>query len=1286
MNELKRPGLARLATTMALAAVSLLGCRDGISLGSEPLPDDYAYYDEACLVNADCAPGASCRLGTCEVGCSSDADCGGEQACNLRGQCVDDLDIELTELVAVGRGAELSLELTQVEGTTATTQLTNKTERRLRYRLVSDEPALTVAPEPKSIEPGETVELSVEYDPSALEFGRRVLTVDIVSGEGALSWSIEVPQPPIGHWQGVITFDESAPLGELDLGVNLSLEADGTISGQTFSDQSLLFPRDAEITGSWNPDTREVSIVLADVVTADPIGADDTPPNPLRRDVGRRFELEGALDDAGTSISGKMTESLYGLTDVVPSFTGQFNFRIDGGLREPSPTVMDFGEDVFVLVPTWSWPDELDEGRCADLGSKYGTVATTVGAVDTADPIVVACSACASSPLSCSDDDAAICAESLVASGFNLPTETLNGNQLAPPAKTLWDTCISEADPVYDANATTCLDREAVRCAGALYRHALTVNGGSAYLEDALDQVAAESAMGAALGTEYLIGSMFAYMDAGGNKVWLTEQEQLEKAQAALAGPLEAMFAPGFNQVLTGLGPQKILEERLGDDLGQMLDVGARYSEAWLAEMRLEQRVMPDEAELVRARVAWVATWAHLQGALMQTLADRYGADDRLFQVGQIGETISILENLSQEVGREVNPFGFSPQYVPLKLAIRDPMGELTRNYELIRDDANLAIEFFKKELADAEAAIAEFDKNEFNIVSQTASIEESYNQRLVSFCGSNANGGPDTENCGKDAGEVREQVLRIELAANRLELAQLSLVNEQKTISILEDRIREEVANSGDLEGMIDNLQQDIFKIQDSAGNAVSAVEAAKVSAECSHLTKMAAFDAADVAAETAGNVAEAAAEGWPAGAIVAGVKAAEGAVKIGTAFGRAAVECSEIKKQANFDSDIEDIQVAAAQDITLVNGEIDAAIRASAVQSKVDDIEVEVQKSVLRTLELAKEVDSATLEVELATVELKTAVNQVSALINGRERSLRVLSQDPDNPFTNARFLRARLETGRGLQRWQNLALRAAYRTGRALEYELNRDVPLIESSLFPARSDDEIDEFMFCMDSVFQTYEEEFSSIGSQLVETDISLRDDVYGFTLPVIDGPTGVEVSPAEQFASVLTDPNRVNRAGSTELNFALPLLGETLFASNQCDDRIESVEVVFVGEELGDQEIGVVFHREGLSNLRRCDAANLSPTQAINSYQLDAESVGIQATTNSFRDDEVGKSFGYAGYPISGDQLRLEIPTGDADPRNADFDIRDVRDIVLRISHRAGTVSSSGDGFNPVCG
>ncbi len=1279
-----RSALCRRSAPLLLALVALGGCRESFS-GPEPLPDDYAYYDEACLVNADCGPGNSCRLGTCEAGCTSDDACDAGQVCNPRGQCVDDADFVLTEPIAVGQGASLSLELSAVEGSTATTQLTNTTDRRLRFRLVSDEPALVVSPEPQTVEAGESIEINAEIDTAALEFGRRVLTAQIVSGEGTINWSIEVPQPPIGHWRGVLTFAEEAPLGELDLGVNLSLSEDGSVEGQTFSDESLLFPRDAAITGTWDPDTRAVSMVIADVITADPIGADQTPPNPLRRDVGRRFVLDGKLDAAGTTVSGRMVESLYGLTDVVPEFEGQFSFRIDGGLREASPTVTDFGDEVFVLVPKWSWAPELDEGRCDDLGSRYGTVASTAGAVDANDPRVVACSACASSPLGCDDDDAAACGASLIEAGFNLPTETLNGDQLAPPAKTLWDTCISEADPVYDTNGTTCLDREAVRCAGALYRHALTTNGGSAYLEDALDQVAAESAMGAALGTEYLISSMFAYKDAGGNKVWLTEQDNLEKAQAALAGPLEAMFAPGFHQILTGLGPQKVLEERLGDDLGQMLDIGARFSDAWLAEMRLQQRVMPDEAELVRARVAWVATWAHLQGALMQSLADRYGADDRLFQVGQIAETIGILENLSQEVGREVNPFGFSPDYVPLKLATRDPMGELVRNYEIIRDDSNLAINFFKMELADAEAALEVFDQNEFNIVNQTASIEESYNQRLVSFCGSGANGGPDTDNCGQEAGDVREQVLRIELAANRLALAQLALENERKTIAILEDRIREEVANSADLEMNIDDLQQDIFKIQDMAGNEVSAIETAKVEAECSHLTKMAAFDAADIAAETAGNVAEAASD-WPKGAAVAGVKAAEGAVKIGTAFGRAAVECGEIKKQAGYDSEIEDIQNAAAQEITLVNGEIDAAIRASMVQSKIDDIEVEVQKSVLRTLELAREVRSATIEVELASVELKTAINQVSSLINGRERSLRVLSQDPDNPFTNARFLRARLETGRGLQRWQNLALRAAYRTGRALEYELNRDIPLIEANLFPARSDGEIDEFMFCMDSVFQTYEEDFSSIGSQLIETDISLRDDVYGFTVPVVAGPIGEEASPAEQFAAVLTEPNRVNQAGNIELNFALPLLGETLFASNQCDDRVESIEVMFVGDDLGDQEIGVVLHRVGLSNLRRCDAANLSPTQAINSYQLDPESVGIQATANSFRDDEVGKSFGYAGYPISGDQLRVEIPSGDQDPRNADFDIRDVRDIVLRISHRAGTVSASGDGFNPVCG
>ncbi len=405
-----------------------------------------------------------------------------------------------------------------------------------------------------------------------------------------------------------------------------------------------------------------------------------------------------------------------------------------------------------------------------------------------------------------------------------------------------------------------------------------------------------------------------------------------------------------------------------------------------------------------------------------------------------------------------------------------------------------------------------------------------------------------------------------------------------------------------------------------------------------------------------------------------------------MGLVLGKAASDTIFLQKQFELDQQIGDLESQMKREITVINNEIDAAIRQSELQEKIIDSEAVVRNLTLDSLMLAREVEQARLELELAGAQIDTALTEVAALRAGKQRALDILATDPMNPFTNARFLRLRMELGQSLLRWRDLALAAAYKAGRALEFEINRDVPFIESKLYPARGSDEIDEFLFCLDSAFQDYQANFSDIGSQALTMELSLRDDIFGLTDPVRDYVTDEDVSPEVQFANLLASPGVVNENGAVELRFSMPLTGETLFPAAQCDARIESIEVQLVGENLGDNEAGVLIHRDGVSSLRRCDSANVSPEAAIVNYHLDPESIGIQATVGGWAEDDAGKSFGYAGWPVSGSQWSVEIPTADQDPRNADFDVRNVGDIILRITYRAGTVSPNGDGFSPTCG
>ncbi len=1276
--------VSALLTFLALPLACKGSIDDGGSSGGNP---DFRFYDDACIVDADCGAGLSCQLGTCITLCSEDDPCPSGQTCSLHGVCVGEdmpLDEQSIAVLPVGQASRISDTVSPVVDGQATTTLTNDSDRPIRFRLESSHPAVTVPLSPQLLDPGASVDIIADVDLAMIEEGRRRVLVDIITGEGSISWLLEAPALAAGHWNLTLSPPQGSPIGEMALGVNLDFAADGSVSGQTFADESLLWPRDATISGTWDPTTGDVDVWIRDVVPAAAEGVAEGPTNPLSRDVGREIHLVGTLNDTRDQVTGTMTERLSGLADTILEIEGVFGARRDAGLREPSPTVTDFSGDLPVLVPTWEFPPDLDMDACTGLGGDYGTAAT----INDNDPASKAqdCAACTAQPMTCTAAEAASCAGALLVSGFNLPIETSSGDNLQPPAIAAWETCTSDGKAVYDATGTTCLDQQAVRCAGALMRHALLESGGTAeYLTGALDQVAAEAGMGAAVGTERLIQALFAYKDTSGAKIWLVEKDFIERAQAQFTRPLQVMFSPGFSHVLQGLGKDVVLNQRLGADVSRMLDLASRSMETLISDMRLQQRAMPEDPELGRKKVAYAAVWTHLQGAMLDDLTDRFEIPDTYAAVQTTTESIANLEALSKGIGTDKNPFGFSPEFVPIKLATVGDNGERLSNYEVIRSDSNLSIDFYKAKIASAEQVLETLAQAEYNIVNQTNNIETDFNDRLARLCGEQAMGGPDTANCGQNTGEVREAAIRIELAAKRIEAAQIALANNQERIAIEEDRIREVVANASDLEMQVSMLQQDIFQVEDMASMQVSALELAKFNNEKSKVWQDAAFESATIGVEAIADAANAFGDTPPD--IGGGVTAiAAGAAKIALTFGKAGNDVAFMQKQYDLDNMIGDIQSAAQRDITIINSQIDQAIRQSSVNEKVINSKAIVKGLMLDTAQRANEVDQAILEANLASAQLATALTEVSTLVASRDRALAILATDPQNPFTNARFLRLRMEVGRSLLRWRELALKAAYRAGRALEFELNRDVTFIETDLYPARSPEEVDEYLFCLDSAFSQYQDNFSDIGSQALQLDISLRDAIFGLGDTLTDQVTGKEVQPSVQFANFLVSPDNVNGQGAIELNFALPLLGDTLFPQAQCDARIESIEVQLVGDNMGDGAAGVILLRDGTSDLRRCDSANLAPEDSLVTYNLDPEAIAIQATVNTWSEDDTGKSFGYAGWPVSGSQWILQIPTAEQDPSNADFDVRNIQDIRVRVNYRAGTVSPTGDGFTPTCG
>ena len=88
-------------------------------------------------------------------------------------------------------------------------------------------------------------------------------------------------------------------------------------------------------------------------------------------------------------------------------------------------------------------------------------------------------------------------------------------------------------------------------------------------------------------------------------------------------------------------------------------------------------------------------------------------------------------------------------------------------------------------------------------------------------------------------------------------------------------------------------------------------------------------------------------------------------------------------------------------------------------------------------------------------------------------RERALNLVSDNPNNPSTHPRFLQARLELGRKVLQKRETAARKAYLAGRALEYEINRHTKTLRRALYTARSPFEMQDYMTCLQTVFDDY---------------------------------------------------------------------------------------------------------------------------------------------------------------------------------------------------------------------
>jgi hypothetical protein len=1230
----------------------------------------------ACQVDADCDAGDRCELRICMAGCVDAAGCDAGQVCDPHGRCqVEEGDAERPVLAGAPTLDERQTLLALGE-TQARTILRNDGAAPLAYRLATAGPALTLDTSPAELAPGAEIELVVDVDLAALTADDRVLPVQIITSGGALLWTIEIEVlPGAGHFHGAVSFTAADfSLGSSDLAVDLDFRADGTIVGRVDNDVSVLWPLPLALTGTWNA-AGDVEIELRDRLPAD-----GWRQSPVARELGRVLVLTGKR--TATGLEGTAAETITGLRDAPVQLAGAFSLRHQGPLVGIVHASDFIPKDA--APPTWLAPPGLDTDACDGLGITYGTAAT----LPQPEP---ACDACKHG--NCTPDEKMQCGGRLHEAAYNIEDmlAALHGGDVAPPAGTwTWDDCAATA-PVYGADGLACLDAEALRCSNALVRRGsvdIPDPWGEA-LQSMTSMFAADEAHAAMLlSTEAQVDAVFSFRDSVGEPVADALGRELgtltadrERLAAALAPTLSPAYPNGLAYIENSNPDYDTARAHLAP-----LALVADYARATVAWSRLAHRAgqNPDD---VRAALRLAVIAMHAAGAELHVRL--HDNPDAAIGLHALGPAIESLRAAHGELSPTAGIFGYPAAYVPIALS-PDDIAKSRTNYDAVRALASDEVTQFDQVTTDAWQKARDYEQKVHALATTAQQIEADYNGKLRALCGGlPGETEPALASCGQHGGQIAELKAAVEAAGLRIRHARQASENNLHTIAVEEERFARQVEIQLGLAAEIEAAHGKIFQVKDQYGEQHAALAQAEAMAECGRIEENA---QAELEAMTAGCQEEYVAKMFGGPAIfgiptpdLAGLLMATRTCEAKTASleTSSANQCESVRGQAGLQANQEQLQRSEDEEIMTINAEIDQAIRDSDLESQRASSVALIKNIRAESLLLAIENDEAQLARSTAMTAMSSAYQEVAALAQEKAGVVGLMIEDsPDNALTRPHFLQARLAAAARVLPVRERTIRRVYLALRALEYELNQELPALRDTLATARAPEDLAGLMACLDGIAEDYR--LGHGYGQPYVTEVSLRADIFGMTadIPDVDGSPA---TPAEQFAALLKDPLHGQADGGVALPFALSAFENAQFSALLCDDRIDKIEVKLVGDYLGDKEAEVMLTRQGLAGVRRCDGADLPQWSAYVPYSFERQQIVIQAGVQDF--GTAGPNAGYAAWPVHGEQWTLTIPPPELAPANLDLDLAHISDVILRLHHRAGTVAPAGQGtFTPSCG
>jgi hypothetical protein len=1205
------------------------GCHGAVPSSSTPRP----VVKTACTTDGDCGAGLVCTSGMCTTApptasqyraCSLDLDCTTGDHCDL-GACTHDC----------------------VADRDCTAGLTCDVRGRCAM------PAMANQPPPPS--PPMATAPVLEVDDTQLDFTdfAQAKTITVTnSGDAPLDFRILadkgwVDAQPV---TGSVAPGASAPVAvsvqESDTGTQGTISivsTGGTASVRVSVPASLagLYQGEVHITSPSDLGTRALAIGLAQQATGALQGVVDDARSPA---FGFRAALDASSTVSGQAVTIKFvipartgsaanpsypanllrTITISGMIGAAGSISGSYTEAFEGALSTPVKV-----SGTVALGPV---------DRSAPLLPAQTDVATIA---PPAAPTFLACDICPSG--TCPADHVQAGRQFLAAAFkfYSSPLAEGTGDAYAPIRA-----CVEQP--------ANCYDPIALHCAQAHFYQALQAGGSHA----CADLGGADCAVRGLLDT---FKGLLVWNTLYGNEHMVTafelgqsldmQRSELETARAAFAAGylgansggarVSGMLDPFFLNWLAGLpaspwsAPQlSFLQEELqiasgsapastvapfGDfaRLGGDLDL---WMQALKSELAAQHRLNASDPQDLVLQAGRDAADTHIALALAAMLQERMGATGKLTAaVSHAGELASKIH----DIDNGLNPAGYTDQYIAYTYT--PALGDMSNNYlALMTDFTSNWLANATTTAATAQSANREFESSYQAITQQLVQTNADNGKKIADLCGGSANH-PTSAGCGQSGGQVFDTVQQIKSAYLRMQNATSAISDQYEQIEIEQNRAAQQA-----------HLHQ---------------VEAIEITADG---TKLKALQDR----ETAADALQSAMHGFlsslgslddPAALI--------GGLADGVVGSIAAVTKGQIEKER---IDIDTVGKSRVEYDQAQEQLIDSAARVKGLLLEIPTLKI---NALLAEQDIGRLLGQLRTQMQDAqdTAASLSVMQQLSATDPRRDPAFRQY-RDEATALANVAF---------------DAAQGQLFLVTRAFEYEVGMSFSR-RGDLFTLVMPNQLLAYKSDLDAAYQNF---IATIGnSQERELTLSLRDQIFRFSVPLADNATGGTYSPADIFHHMLADPRNRDGDGNVRLTFSLSLTPDApIFNHIFCTDKITGIRISLVGSSLGATQPEIGLQQRGSAYLRSCTDVDASGEYAVSEYNLE-NTIGVrraivQAGLNLSGPTDMSsggpEDIELYGRPVA---APYELIIDRNVPANANLDLTKLDDIVLFIKHETRTV------------